>query len=125
MLFGLFGGLALVFAAAGLYSTLAFAVRQRTAEIGVRMALGAPPASVARLVLGQAGRLVIVGCLLGAATALGVTRTMESLLFGVQAADPLSFVVAAVIIVLAGLAGSALPARRAARVDPVVALRSE
>jgi len=125
MLFGLFGGLAVVLAAAGLYASLAFAVRQRTAEIGVRIALGADPASVMRLVLRQGGWLIAVGGLLGAGLALAVATGIRSLLFGVEPGDPPSLAIALLVIVTAGLAGSALPARRAARVDPVVALRSE
>jgi putative ABC transport system permease protein len=124
-LFGLFGGIAVVLAAAGLYASLAFAVRQRTAEIGVRIALGADSSSVARLVLWQGGRLVAAGWLIGAAAALAVASWIRSLLFGVQPDDPIAFVVASFVIVAAGVAGCALPARRAARVDPVVALRSE
>jgi predicted permease len=124
-LFGLFGGIAVVLAAAGLYASLAFAVRQRTAEIGVRIALGADSSSVARLVLWQGGRLVAAGWLIGAAAALAVASWIRSLLFGVQPDDPIAFVVASLVVVAAGVAGCALPARRAARVDPVVALRSE
>jgi predicted permease len=124
-LFGLFGGLAVVLAAVGLYASLAFAVRQRTPEIGVRIALGANPASVARLVLGQGVKLVAFGWLIGTTAALVVGNGIRSLLFGVQPGDPPTFILASLVIVLAGLAGSALPALRAARVDPVVALRTE
>jgi predicted permease len=125
MLLALFGAIAVVLAAAGLYASLAFLVRQRTPEIGVRIALGADPSSIARLVLGHGGRLVAVGYLIGAAAALAIASAIRSLLFGVEPGDPVSFVTASFVIALAGLAGSALPARRAARVDPVVALRSE
>jgi putative ABC transport system permease protein len=124
-LFGLFGGLATALAAVGLYGSLALAVRQRTPEIGVRIALGANPASVARLVLGQGVRLVAVGWLIGAAAAMVAADWIRSLLFGVQPSDPTTFALASLVIVLAGLAGSALPALRAANVDPVVALRAE
>lgn len=123
-LFGLFGALALALAAVGLYGSLAFAVRQRTPEIGVRMALGADPSSVARLVLGQAFRLVALGWVLGTAAAMFAADWIRGLLFGVQPNDPVTFTLASLVIVLAGLAGSALPALRAARLDPVVALRT-
>ena len=125
MLLALFGAIAVVLAAAGLYASLAFLVRQRTPEIGVRIALGADPSSLARLVLGHGGRLVAVGYVIGAAAALAIASAIRSLLFGVEPGDPISFAIASLAIVVAGLAGSALPARRAGRVDPVVALRSE
>jgi ABC-type antimicrobial peptide transport system permease subunit len=124
-LFSLFGGLAVVLAAVGLYASLAFAVRRRTPEIGVRMALGASPASVARLVLGQGVRLVVFGWLIGTGAALLVAGGIRGLLFGVQPGDPTTFVVASLATVLAGLAGSALPALVAARLDPVAALRRD
>ena len=124
-LFGVFGGLAVILAAVGLYVSLAFAVRQRTAEIGVRVALGADRAAIVRLVLGQGGRLVAIGWMLGAAAALAVASGLRGLLFGVEPVDPVSFGLASLAIVAAGAAGSILPARRATRVDPVVALRSE
>lgn len=124
-LFGLFGGMALVLAAVGLYASLAFAVRQRTPEIGVRIALGANPASVARLVLRQGTKLVALGWLIGTASALLAADWIRSLLFEVQPNDPATFAVASLVIVMSGLAGSALPALRAAKVDPVVALRAD
>lgn len=124
-LFGLFGGLAIVLAAAGLYASLAFAVRQRTPEIGVRLALGANPASVARLVIGEGARLIALGWLLGTAAALYTAGWIRSLLFGVQPGDPATFALASLVIVLAGFAGLVLPALRAAKVDPAVALRAD
>ena len=124
-LFGLFGGLAVVLAAAGLYASLAFAVRQRTPEIGVRLALGANPASVAKLVIGEGARLIAFGWLLGTAAALYTADWIRSLLFGVQPGDPATYAFASLVIVLAGLAGSMLPALRAAKVDPAVALRAD
>ncbi|MDQ3069739.1 MAG: ABC transporter permease [Acidobacteriota bacterium] len=123
-LFGLFGGLAVALAALGLYASLALAVRQRTPEIGVRMALGADPGSVARLVLGQGIRLVAFGWLMGTAVAMVAADWIRSLLFGVQPNDPLTFTLASLVIVLAGLAGAGLPALRAAKLDPVKALRT-
>ena len=124
-LFGLFGGLAIALAAVGLYASLALAVRQRTPEIGVRIALGANPSSVARLVLGQGVRLVALGWLIGAVAAMVAADWIRSLLFGVQPSDPTTFALASLVIALAGLAGSALPALRAANVDPAVALRAD
>ena len=124
-LFGLFGGLGIALAAVGLYASLASAVRQRTAEIGVRMALGADPSSIARLVLGQALRLVALGWLVGAAVAMAAGDWIRSLLFGVQPSDPITLALASLIVVLAGVAGATVPALRAAAVDPVVALRAE
>lgn len=124
-LFGLFAALAVVLAALGLYASLALAVRQRTPEIGVRMALGANPASVARLVLGQGIKLVAVGWLIGMAAAVAAADLIRSLLFGVQPNDPATLTVASLVIVLAGLAGAAVPALRAAHLDPVIALRTE
>lgn len=124
-LFGLFAGLAVVLASAGLYASLAFAVRQRTPEMGVRLALGASPASVARLVLGEGVRLIALGWLFGAAAVFYTANWIRSLLFGVQPGDPATFALASVVIVLAGLAGAVLPALRASKVDPVVALRAD
>jgi predicted permease len=124
-LFALFGGLAIALAAAGIYASLALAVRQRTPEIGVRIALGAQRSSVARLVLGQGIRLVAFGWLAGTAASIAAADWIRSLLYGVQPGDPTSFALASLAIVVAGLAGSVLPALRAARVDPVVALRAE
>lgn len=125
MIFSLFGALAVVLAAVGLYALLAFAVRRRTAEIGVRMARGASPASVARLVPGQGAKIVVIGWLIGAAAALVVAGGIRGLPFSVQPFDPTTFVVSSLVTVLAGLAGSALTALVAARLDPVVALGSD
>ncbi len=124
-LFALFGGLAIALAAAGIYASLALAVRQRTPEIGVRIALGAQRSSVARLVLGQGIRLVAFGWLAGTAASIAAADWIRSLLYAVQPGDPTSFALGSLAIIVAGLAGSVLPALRAARVDPVVALRAE
>lgn len=124
-LFGLFGGLAIALAAAGLHASLAFSVRQRTPEIGVRLALGATPASVAGLVAGEGARLIALGWLLGTVAGSFTADWIRSLLFGVQPGDPTTFALASGVIVLAGFAGAALPALRAAKVDPVVALRAD
>jgi putative ABC transport system permease protein len=120
-----FGGLATILAAIGIYGVLAFAVGQRRREIGVRMALGADPASVRRLVLGEVGRFLVVGGAIGLPAACVLARLVESILFGVRATDPLVYAGGtALMAAVAALAGS-LPARRAARIDPLEALRSE
>ncbi|MBZ5620931.1 MAG: ABC transporter permease [Acidobacteriia bacterium] len=120
-----FAGLALVLAAIGIYGVLSFTVAQRTHEIGVRMALGAPRGSVVRMIVGQAAGLAAGGVAIGIAGALAVSHVLASLLYGVQATDPVVF--AGVSAMLLGVAVTAayLPARRAAKVDPVTALRHE
>jgi putative ABC transport system permease protein len=125
VLLGLFGALALILAAVGIYGVISFSVAQRTHEMGIRMSLGAQPAQVLRLVMGQGARMALVGIALGAAAALGLTRLMRSLLFGVSAADPLTFAAVAILLVAVALAACYVPARRAMRVDPMTALRHE
>jgi putative ABC transport system permease protein len=125
MLLSIFGGLALVLASVGIYGVISFAVSQRTREIGVRMALGARPADVLRMVLREGLKLVAVGVVLGVASALMLTRLLESMVYGVSVRDPLIFVLVNLLMVAVSLAACYVPARRATRVDPLVALRYE
>jgi putative ABC transport system permease protein len=120
-----FGGVALVLALIGLYGLMAWSVQQRTAEIGIRMALGAQKASVMGLVLRQGARLWAAGIGLGFAGACGVTRWMRGLLFEVEPSDPVTFVAVAVVFCVVAVTACYVPARRAARVDPAISLRHE
>jgi putative ABC transport system permease protein len=122
---GLFALLALVLAAVGLYGVMAYSVAQRTREIGVRLALGAERRDVTRLVVSEGARMTATGLALGGIGAVAATRTLRSVLYGVEPTDVLTF--AAVVLLLASVAllAAYLPARRAARVDPMVALRAE
>jgi len=120
-----FAVLALALAVTGLYGVLSYAVHQRTAELGVRFALGATPGEVVRLVLGEGLRLTAIGVVAGALLGAAAARAMSSLLFGIRSFDLASFTVAAAVLMAVALLASYIPARRASRVDPMVALRNE
>jgi putative ABC transport system permease protein len=121
----LFGSLALLLACLGLYGIAAFSVAIRTREIGIRMALGARSQDVHRMVIRQGMRLAISGVVAGAAAAFAVSRVLANLLYGISATDALIYAAVALLLVLVAMAACYIPARRAARVDPMVALRYE
>ena len=125
LLIGFFAGIALLLATAGVFGVMAYSVSRRTREIGVRVALGARPRDVLAMVLGQGLRTVLVGVVLGVAGSLALTRAIQSLLFGVTATDPLTFIAVILLLVTVALLACYIPARRAAKVDPMVALRYE
>jgi putative ABC transport system permease protein len=124
-LFGVFAAVALAIATVGIYGVISYAVSRRTREIGIRMALGAEPRDVLRMVVGQGIRFTLIGVALGVAAALGLTRVIQSLLFNVSATDPATFVSITLLLVIVALIASYIPARRATKVDPLIALRSE
>jgi len=125
VLMTIFGGSALLLAAIGIYGLMAYSVQQRSQEIGIRMALGAEPGSVRRMVVFQGMRLALFGVVIGIASAFGLTRFIATFLFGVQARDPMVFIGIPILLGLVALFAVWLPARRASRVDPVIALRYE
>ena len=125
ILLGLFSGLALVLAGIGIYGVVSYSVTQRAREIGIRMALGAQPSDVVRLVLAQGGKISVAGIVMGSAASLGLTRLMVTLLYSVNAVDAATFAVVAFVLALIAMVASYIPARRTLRVDPMIALRQE
>ncbi len=125
LLLTIFGAVALVLAAIGIYGLMAYSVQQRTQEMGIRMALGADRSTIRKLVVWQGMRLALVGVVLGVGAAFGLTRLIASFLFGVKSWDPLVFVSVPVILSAVALLAVWLPATRAAKLDPMQALRVE
>jgi putative ABC transport system permease protein len=125
LLISMFGALALALAAVGLYGVVSYSVTQRSREMGLRMALGAQQAQVLRMVIGEAMKLTVAGAAVGAVAAAFAGRALASELYGVRASDPQSFTSAAAVLLSVALLGAWIPARRAMRVDPAVALRDE
>ena len=123
MLLGLFAALALLLAAVGIYGITSYAVAERRQEIGIRMSLGAQTRDILKLVVGQGIKLALVGLLIGLVASIALTRLMKKLLFNVNTTDPLTFIVVAALLVAVALVACYIPARRAASVDPLVALR--
>jgi putative ABC transport system permease protein len=124
-LLGVFAVLASILAAIGIYGVMAYSVNERTHEIGIRLALGARPATILRLVIGQALVLTATGVAIGLTGAFALTRVMSSLLYGVSNTDGFTFVVTPLLLGSVALLASYIPARRASRVDPIIALRCE
>ncbi|MGB2677092.1 MAG: ABC transporter permease [Candidatus Acidiferrum sp.] len=125
MLLGMFAALATVLSLVGIYGVISYIAGQRTHEIGIRMAMGAERRDVLRMMLGQAGKMALIGVVIGLMASFGLMRLMSSMLFGVSAHDPVTFLVVALALTLVALAACLVPARRATRVDPMVALRYE
>jgi len=125
VLLGSFAALALLLASLGVYSVMAHLVAYRTSEIGIRMALGATPGSVMRMVLNHSSRLTLVGIVLGVVAAFGVSRLLQQTLFEVNPANPIFYVGVSAVLLLVAVMASWFPARRATRIDPVIALRMD
>jgi ABC-type antimicrobial peptide transport system permease subunit len=125
LLMSVFGGIALLLAAIGVYGLVAYSVRERTREIGIRMALGSSQSNVLGLVARHGITLVAIGIAIGLAAAFGLTRSIQSLIFGIAPNDPLTFATVALVLSTVALIACGVPAWRAARIDPILALRQE
>jgi ABC-type antimicrobial peptide transport system permease subunit len=125
VMLALAGGMALLLGIVGVYGVISYSVSQRTHEMGIRAALGAQQSDILKLIVGQGFSLTVTGVIIGLATALTLTHFLSSLLYGVEPTDPLTFIAVALILSGVALAASYIPGRRAARVDPMVALRYE
>jgi putative ABC transport system permease protein len=125
VLLGIFAIVALTLAAVGIYGVIAYAVSQRTREIGIRIALGARKQDIFRMIVGHGMILSLIGVAIGVAASLMLTRFLSSLLYGVSSTDPLTFTSVVLILITVALAACSIPARRATRVDPMIALRYE
>jgi putative ABC transport system permease protein len=125
LLLATFSGIAMFLAAIGIYGVMAYSVAQRTQEIGVRMALGARPLHVLRLIFGQSMGMLLIGIVVGLAGAFALTKFMRTLLFEITATDPLTYVSVVGLLAVVALLACYIPARRAAKVDPLIALRYE
>jgi putative ABC transport system permease protein len=124
-MFAIFAGIALLLASVGLYAVVAHSVSQRTREIGVRMAMGATSGNIVSLIFAQSARQMIAGLAIGLAASFAVTQVLENMLVGVTPTDPLTLATVTAVLITAGIIGSAIPARRAMKVDPITALRHE
>lgn len=125
LLLTLFAGVALILAGIGVYGVIAYLVSQGVRDIGIRLALGATPSRVLAMIVSQGLIAAVLGVGIGVAGALALARAMQTLLFGIAATDPLTYSLVALTLVAAALLGAYVPARRAARIDPVLALRAE
>jgi putative ABC transport system permease protein len=124
-LIGIFAIAALILAGTGIYAVISYSVAQRTHELGIRMALGAQQLDVLRLVVGSSLKIVLIGVALGLVSAYILTRVMSNLLYGISVTDPSTFVSMSLLLIIIALLASYIPARRATKVDPIIALRSE